>query len=439
MKEIKIKRGLRLPFGKVCDFKGEKLSREIGFVGDDFTGLKVKFLVNEGDKVSTGSPLFINRKDEDVVFVSPVNGVVKNIVRGEKRKFLYLSIEVENHASGEAIDFEDKNLNYKDILLKYGFWPYFRKRPFDKIPSSKSKPVAIFITAIDTRGFAPDPNLIIEKEKENFIKGVDVLKEAFGVKTFLCVDKDFNKSMLSEDNLLEVAVFHGPHPAGLAGTHIDYLRKPTMEEEVWYIDYQAVIDIGYFFNTGKINPYKYVSIAGYGFKENGIFKILKGSRFDDILNLSKDYRYISGCYLYGRKIDENAPFIGFYDNQVSIIKEGGEKRLFGWISPSGKYFTVLGVALSKFIKPKKYIFDTSMHGSLRPIIPISSYNKVTAIDTEPLALLRAVLTKDIDRAIDLGILSLGEEDFSLYTYVCPSKIDFIKHSRELLDTIEKEW
>ena len=52
-------------------------------------------LVKEGDKVSLGQPIFYDKNDEDVKIVSPVSGIVKEIVRGAKRKILNVIIQKE--------------------------------------------------------------------------------------------------------------------------------------------------------------------------------------------------------------------------------------------------------------------------------------------------------------------------------------------------------
>ena len=53
-------------------------------------------------------------------------------------------------------------------------------------------------------------------------------------------------------------------------------------------------------------------------------------------------------------------------------------------------------------------------------------------------MLKAIITKDIDLAIKLGVLDLSPEDLAIFTLVCPGKIDYGKHLQELLDLIENE-
>jgi hypothetical protein len=49
------------------------------------------------------------------------------------------------------------------------------------------------------------------------------------------------------------ATFSGPHPAGLAGTHIHFLDPVSEHKVVWHIGYQDVIAIGKLFTSGRLH------------------------------------------------------------------------------------------------------------------------------------------------------------------------------------------
>ena len=59
-------------------------------------------------------------------------------------------------------------------------------------------------------------------------------------------------------------------------------------------------------------------------------------------------------------------------------------------------------------------------------------------DMEPTYLLKALITRDLERAEQLGCLELDEEDLALCTFVCPGKHDYGRYLREVLLTLEKE-
>jgi Na+-transporting NADH:ubiquinone oxidoreductase subunit A len=52
--------------------------------------------------------------------------------------------------------------------------------------------------------------------------------------------------------------------------------------------------------------------------------------------------------------------------------------------------------------------------------------------------LKALVTKDLERAEQLGALELDEEDLALCTFVCPSKNEYGPALREVLAAMEKE-
>ena len=54
------------------------------------------------------------------------------------------------------------------------------------------------------------------------------------------------------------------------------------------------------------------------------------------------------------------------------------------------------------------------------------------------ALLRALLTGDVETALGLGCRGLAEEDLSLLTQACVAGIDYGQAQREILRTIERE-
>jgi Na+-transporting NADH:ubiquinone oxidoreductase subunit A len=60
------------------------------------------------------------------------------------------------------------------------------------------------------------------------------------------------------------------------------------------------------------------------------------------------------------------------------------------------------------------------------------------LDILPTYLLRALAVTDVEEAEQLGCLELDEEDLSLCTFVCPSKIDHGINLRNTLNLIEKE-
>jgi Na+-transporting NADH:ubiquinone oxidoreductase subunit A len=55
--------------------------------------------------------------------------------------------------------------------------------------------------------------------------------------------------------------FAGPHPAGLAGTHIHFLEPVSLTKQVWHLNYQDVIAIGKLFTEGELCAERVIAIG----------------------------------------------------------------------------------------------------------------------------------------------------------------------------------
>lgn len=240
-----------------------------------------------------------------------------------------------------------------------------------------------------------------------------------------------------------MAEFSGPHPAGLAGTHIHLLDPVNAEKHVWEIDYQAVIAIGSLFTTGKLNVERVVSLAGPTVTKPRLIKTRVGANTNDlVLGELEDCenRVISGSVLYGHEATDAFSYLGFYSNQVSVLREGRERELFGWIVAGKDKYSAMNVYTSSKDRKDNRLFPltTDKNGSNRAIVPVGVYESVMPLDILPTPLAKALVVGDTDQAQLLGALELVEEDVSLMTFVDPGKHDFAPVLRANLTKIEKE-
>ena len=150
--------------------------------------------------------------------------------------------------------------------------------------------------------------------------------------------------------------------------------------------------------------------------------------------IKENSRVISGSIIYGHKSEGVMSYLGFYDNQISVIPDIANDIFMNWLLPGDKLHSKLNVFLSAFKKPQDFIFNTSVNGGNRAIVPISSYEEVVPMDILVTQLLKALVVSDIEMSVDLGMLELAPEDLALCSYVCPSKYDY---SSILLDNLNK--
>lgn len=256
----------------------------------------------------------------------------------------------------------------------------------------------------------------------------------------MCVRNGGSLPRSSQSNV-EEHVFGGPHPAGLAGTHMHYLYPVNAEAVAWSINYQDVIAIGNLFTTGEIDSNRVVALAGPVVNNPRLVKTSVGASIVELAEkelMPGEVRLISGSILCGTKAAGPHAYLGRYHLQVSALREGRDKELFGWAMPGKNKFSVTRSFLGHLFKGQLFNLTTSLNGGERAMVPIGNYEKVMPLDIEPTLLLRDLCAGDVDSAQRLGALELAEEDLALCTYVCPGKYEYGDLLRECLDTIEKE-
>jgi len=442
---FKLSKGLDLPILGIPDQRVSegKPVTNVAVLGNDYIGLKPTMLVQVGDKVKKGQALFEDKKNPGVLITAPAAGEVTQINRGAKRVLISVVIEKQGDDQIEFDHYPVDELHQleeslvRNNLIQSGLWAALRTRPYSKVPNVDAKPSAIFVTAIDTNPLAADPEVVLNGQEDEFRQGLTVLTN-FGVKTHLCKAPSAN---IPEIDAVETSEFAGPHPAGLAGTHIHFIDPVNAEKQAWYINYQDVINIGKLFITGKLSTDRIISLGGPMVSSPRLISTELGASLDDLLSgaaLNGEKRVISGSVLHGNIADDTTAYLGRYHSQVSVINEDTERHLFGWITPGPKRFSKINVFISSFFRSKRFDITSSQNGSPRAIVPIGVFEKVMPLDILPTPLVKAILVKDTDTVQQLGGLELDEEDLALCTFVDPGKHDFGPILRDNLMQIERE-
>jgi len=291
---------------------------------------------------------------------------------------------------------------------------------------------------MDTNPLAADPSVVIAADAEAFKNGLTVLSRL--VEDKLYVSKAAGATV-DTPNTVDVVEFSGPHPAGLSGTHMHFISPVSAKKISWTIGYQDVIAIGKLFTTGFLNVDRVISLAGPLAKNPRLIKTRVGANTEELVanELTADnVRVISGSVFSGTKAVDWATYLGRYHIQLSLLQEGRERQVLGWLNPAGEKFSFTNALFSSFNRSKKIAFDTSAHGSPRAIVPIGVFEGVMPLDILPTQLLRALVVLDVDSAELLGALELDEEDLALCSFVDSGKHDFGMALRANLAHIEKE-
>ena len=445
---FRIRKGLDLPISGVPEqhvTTGASI-HHVAIVGDDYVGMRPAMLVQEGDRVIKGQALFEDKKNPGVMFTAPASGSVVAIHRGERRVLQSVVIQIEGDEKREFTRFDAADLAslshdaVQTQLLESGLWTALRTRPYSKTPVPGTMPAAIFVTAIDTNPLSADPQPLILAERKAFDAGLTVLTRLTPGKVHVC---QASGGKLGGHPQGQVAFneFAGPHPAGLVGTHIHFLEPVSLTKQVWHLNYQDVIAIGKLFTTGELCAERIIAIGGPQATQPRLVRTLLGADLTALLageTKEGENRIISGSVLSGRHATGPMAWLGRFHLQVSVVLEGREKELFGWVLPGAEKYSVTRTTLGHFLRRKLFNFSTSTNGGERAMVPIGNYERVMPLDILPTVLLRDLLAGDTDGAQALGCLELDEEDLALCTYVCPGKYEYGPVLREVLTRIEQE-
>jgi Na+-transporting NADH:ubiquinone oxidoreductase subunit A len=449
VERFEIGRGLTIPItGEPEQRISSKDVGQVGIVADDYIGMRPTLLVSEGDQVELGQPVFSDKKTPGVIFTAPASGTVSSINRAAKRRFVSLIIDKSGEQTSRSFASFDASAletlerqKVVDQLLASGLWTAIRARPFSKVAAPEGPaPQAIFVNAMDTNPLAASPEAIINDSGEFFKAGLQVVSRLSDANVFLCRSAG---AVIPGEMLPKVSVteFAGPHPAGLVGTHMHFLKPAAPGRINWYLNYQDAIAIGALFLTGKLDPTRIISLAGPSIQKPRLVRTQLGASLTELVAGELDAgenRVISGSILCGRKTAEKMDFLGRYHLQISALKEGKEREFLGWQMPGFEKFSITRAFASAWAGKRNFPLTTSTGGSDRAMVPIGTYEKVMPLDLIATPLLRSLITRDTITAQQLGCLELDEEDLSLCTVVCPGKYEYGEILRDNLLKIEKE-
>jgi len=445
---IRIRKGLDLPISGIPlqQILPSATPRHVAIMGDDYIGMRPTMLVQEGDSVTKGQALFEDKKNPGALFAAPASGTVVAIHRGERRVLQSVVIRLEGDRQREFTRYDVADLPsltrqaVQAQLLESGLWTALRTRPFSKTPVPGTVPAAIFVTAMDTNPLSADPQPLILAQRQAFDAGLTLLTHLTDGKVHVC-QANGGKLGGHPQGKVTFNTFAGPHPAGLPGTHIHFLEAVSLTKQVWHLNYQDVIAIGKLFTTGQLCTERVIALGGPQMRNPRLVRTCLGADINDLLvdeTLEGENRHISGSVLSGRHAVGAHAYLGRFHLQISVVKEGREKELFGWVMPGKEKFSVTRTTLGHFLRNKLFNFSTDTHGGERAMVPIGNYERVMPLDILPTLLLRDLLAGDTDSAQALGCLELDEEDLALCTYVCPGKYEYGPVLREVLTRIEQE-
>jgi Na+-transporting NADH:ubiquinone oxidoreductase subunit A len=422
---IKTSKGLNLPISGTPDpiISDTPNVTSVSLLANDFVGMKPTMMVKVGDIVKRGTKIFEDKKNPGIFFTSPAGGTVKDINRGDKRKFLSVEVEVSENEDAEYFEYENTSEGLTELLINTGLWNAFRTRPFNRTPKVGSLPDAVFVNACDTNPLSVDPYFIIDQDRDDFKNGLEALTRLFSCPIHCTYQNNNFEINVDKINYCQVS---GPHPAGLSSTHISQLYPVSINKIAWTINYQDIISLGYLLKNKSLRTHKTIALGGPSVFKPSLISARISGNIDQLTagKIDNNSRVVSGSLIYGHASEGIMNYLGFYDSIISAIPDEANDIFLNWLMPGSNLHSKLNVFSSSLLKPNKFTFNVSLNGGDRAIVPVGSYDEILPMDILVPQLLKALVVGDIEQAVELGMLELAPEDLALASYICPSKYDY---------------
>ncbi|THH37560.1 Na(+)-translocating NADH-quinone reductase subunit A [Neolewinella litorea] len=409
----------------------------------DFFGLMPipKMLVEEGDTVKAGDPIFFDKKLNRIKFATPVSGEVIAINRGLKRSIAEVVILADNEQQSRDYTLPAATASREELvefLLESGAWPAIRQRPYNVVADPDVVPRDIFISTFDTSPLGPDLKLTVRGRMDVFQAGIDVVRRLTNGLVYLGLDgRGEDPSPFEAINGAEKRYFRGAHPAGNVGVQIHHIHPcGAGENTVWTLGVEEVLLIGELFKNGRYDTTRLVALTGSSFSDPCYVKTYAGANIAELLSgagedIAENARVISGDVLSGTQKSTDG-FVGFFDNQITAIPEGNEAEMFGWLLPLKPRASISPTipVLSDDIE-----ITTNTHGEKRAFVVNNDYEQVMPMDIYLTQLMKSILVNDLESMEGLGIYELVPEDVALAEFACVSKQPLQQILRQGHDTM----
>jgi Na+-transporting NADH:ubiquinone oxidoreductase subunit A len=405
----------------------------------EFPGLMPipKVIVEVGDIVKAGDVVFYDKKMDRVKFVAPVGGEVIEINRGQKRSIANIVILAGKEQQSRSYDLPGASATREELvefLLGSGVWPAIRQRPYNVIADPEVTPRDIFVSTFDSAPLAADSKLQLAGREDVFQAGIDLLNRLTPGIVYLGLDgREPGETGFSQVNGTEHRYFMGKHPVGNVGVQMHHIHPVgNGENTVWTLDVNAVILLGELFKNGRYSTERVIALAGAPLSNPRHISTHAGANIGDLLKgeTLENARIISGDVLTGGTVDSDG-YLGFFDDQITVLAEGNEAEIFGWLLPIKPRASVSNT-IPTF---SDFAATTNTHGEKRAFVVNNVYQQVMPMDVYTQQLMKSIMVNDFESMEGLGIYELVEEDVALAEFACVSKQPLQQILREGLDTM----
>ncbi|WP_319407430.1 4Fe-4S dicluster domain-containing protein [uncultured Desulfosarcina sp.] len=429
MNAIRLKKGFSI---RIAGAPGRQLHlldtpHHVGMIPEHIPFIKPRLLVEEGDPVAVGTPLFEDKRNTRIRFLSPGGGQVTRIAFGPRRIIREIMITLDKNEPYEAFDVptveqldEMPRQALVDNLLNGGMWPFFKALPFMDLADPDTVPPAIIVRLGDDEPFGPDPVVYLKDREDQFSLGIDLLNKLCDRVVINLTGDEAAVSSLPDPSVIHR--FTGCYPSGNPSVQLYRIRTGPEQNRSWFIDGQDVILLGDYFRTGRYPVQRIMTVGGSLAPAAVHVSTRTGVPLRHLCSHGPAgkpaARYITGGVFTGFAGSPDS-FMGFYQNALNLVDDGDREEFFGFIRPGALKPSYSTAFLSAFHR-KPFPMDCGQHGEVRACVNCGTCATICPVDILPQFTMKCLVADEVEEALAHGLLDCAE--CGLCTYACPSKI-----------------
>ena len=440
MQKLNISKGFKIQLSGKPDHSIIRLSQPetVAVSGLDIPHIRPKLLVKQGDRVKTGTPVFCDKRDPSIQYVSPGTGSVKDIIFGARRKLWEVVIELEGQEEFETTPALDTQalvqLPKEELVTRLktgGLWQGFRQFPAKDTADADTPPPMIILSLEGNDIFSPRPELVLEGKEAAFRYGLNILQK-FCDRILITA----RESSLPRLGAMAAEVTHAVpdrYPAWDPGVVLYHVKKDVTDNGAWTLSLQHLLWMAAYLETGSHSFETLVTVTKSGACRPHLLT-RAGAPVDRVAGSLDEGDLITTGQFNGR-IARRGSHMGFFETTLNVLPRGNEDEMFGFVRPGLDKPTVSNTFFSRLVKAPLAV-DNTIHGEERACINCSYCEKICPNDLMPSFILKAIMADDIEEALSMGLMDCCR--CGLCSFTCPSKIELTQLLSQGMDGHHKD-
>ena len=429
---LKIKKGLDIRVSGRPDsqLREAEQPNQVAMLPEHIPHIKPRLLVAQGDTVSIGTPLFEDKRNTKIRFLSPAGGRISTIQFGPRRVIQTIVIDIMRDGEEASLAFPAVNSealgNFThetlvDLITMGGMWWAFRQLPFRDIPDPQRTPPMIVVSLGAGEPFQAEPEVYLRDREALFTYGLRLLEALSGSPPIVAVAAN-QRNVLQHLGGQVTHVVHGRYPSDDPAAIVFHLKKSSQENQAWFISGQDLLSLAALLSEGRYPVERVVSVAGEGVRSPTHYLTRMGVPLAHLAGTraeGEDVRYIVGGMLRGFESSDFG-FLGLYETSLNLMPLGHRAEFMALFRPGWRKPTYSRTFISR-LNPGDLTYNCNLGGEPRPCIACMYCADVCPVDILPELTYKAILAEEVEEYVEHGLLDCVE--CGLCTYVCPSKIE----------------